>query len=114
MKIENLTPQQVEYVESLLGTMKLANPHLLWETYAMGAEPHPIHHEDPRNPKGATDINEADVALFLGEDYLTPVEERLKRVEDKVDTLLTRLDLIFGDQVLLQGRFVNIKDMHHG
>jgi len=114
MIIKNLTPNQLGSVETLLTTMQDSNPTLTWATFPMEVKPHPIHHEDPRNPKGTTRFDEADKALFLGDKYLTPVEERLQRIEDKVDTLLNRLDLIFGDQVVLNGRFVNIKDMHHG
>lgn len=33
--------------------------------------------------------------------------DRLDDLEDKVDLLLRRLELIFGDQVLVNGRFID-------
>jgi len=36
------------------------------------------------------------------------VQERLGVLEGKIDSLVNKLSLIFGDAVLLDGRFVNI------
>jgi hypothetical protein len=114
MIIKELTLQQTREVTDLLNDLKQVNPKLSWESSPMGAQPHPIHHEDPRNPIGTTRFDEVDREIFLGDKYLTPVEERLQRIEEKVDTLLNRLDLIFGDHAMVNGRFVHIKGMHNG
>ena len=82
-------------VESLLGTMKLVNPQLNWQVFTDDAKPHPTHHVV--HPEVSEDTT-----------------QRLLRIEEKVDTLLTRLDLIFGDQVLVNGKFTNIINMHDG
>lgn len=39
------------------------------------------------------------------------IEERLAAVEEKIDTLLRKLELIFGNAVLLKGRFIELKDL---
>lgn len=39
------------------------------------------------------------------------VEKRLMAIETKLDTLIRRLDLIFGDAVLLDGRFKSLREI---
>jgi hypothetical protein len=115
MIIHNLTESQAENIQAELKVMAENNPHLAWQLYSQeGVKPHPIHHEDPRNPIGTTRFDEVDREIFLGDKYLTPVEERLQRIEEKVDTLLNRLDLIFGDHAMVNGRFVDLNNPPKG
>ena len=93
MIIQNLTPQQAGTVDNFLKELEKSNPGLSWTTFPMGAQPHPIHH-------------------VVHPEVTQDTTERLIRIEEKLDTMLTRLDLIFGDHALVDGRFVQIKHMH--
>jgi len=61
----------------------------------------------PKAPKGGT----GRVGSFVstGVTVEDSDSEKLTRIEDKLDKLNRRLDLIFGDNVLMHGRFTNLR-----
>ena len=105
MNIINLTPQQEGVVSNFLEELKKENPQLDWVSYPMSesppgfkemgdflageAKPHPSHYI---------------VHPEISKDF----EERLLLIEQKVDAVLNRLEAIFGDQVLINGRFLDL------
>jgi hypothetical protein len=48
---------------------------------------------------------QAEMKIYEG---LPSIDERLSVLEDKVDSIVNKLTLIFGDSVLLNGRFVSV------
>ena len=52
--------------------------------------------------------------IFDEVDEPNDVLRRLNELEDKIDTILTKLKFIFGDCYLLEGRFISMTKGHQG
>ena len=85
--IKNLTEQNVEELQELFDKMKLVNPALEWQFY--------------------TQNEKTKVIENLTKDD-SDVLSTLIMLEEKMDALNRKLDLIFGKYVLIKGRFVNV------
>lgn len=99
MQIENLTPNQVGPVEDFLREMQKSNPQLTWVKFPMGVAP-PHLNQDPGLSHHTRHVVHPEISA--------DTTERLLRLEEKIDALYAKLNLIFGDQVLLNGHFVSV------
>jgi hypothetical protein len=80
--IENLNQENQEELSKLLSKMHENNPKLTW-------------HFHPMNEPATLKAEEANIDLEI--------------IEKKIDALERKLDLIFGNHVLVKGSFMQIK-----
>ena len=95
MEIKNLTPQEVEMIETKLAEMQSFNPHLSWLSYPISdptgtAVDPPVPHHGYHN------------------DVYNPTISQLEEIKEAVASLDRKIDRIFGGHALINGQFVKI------
>ena len=78
--LENLTEQNVNELQKVFELMKLGNPDLQYSFY---------------NQNEASESDAPDL------------QSRITMLEEKINRLTRKIDLIFGKAVLINGRFVD-------
>lgn len=78
MEIRNLREIESEILQNVVQKMQEVSPEISYRTFKQGEEPK---------------VNDT---------------ERLDALEQKIDKLISKIELIFGDSVLIDGRFRKI------
>ena len=81
MNIKNLTEEQANELDFQLGNMKRVNPSLWWAAYQQN-----------------TNIPEPTEPELL---------QRIGELENKIESLTMKLEHIFGNHLLFNGRFID-------
>ncbi len=81
MEIKNLKEQEVDTLETMVKVMKIENPDIKYKIFPM-------------------EMERGDCELTLSS------TEVLQRIEHKLDKLTTMIKHIFGDAVLIEGKWI--------
>ena len=79
--IKNLQDQEVEKLKEILGEMKQDNPDLDYKFFRQDEKSQPM----------------------------PDAESRIAALESKIDTLTRKINMIFGSNVLIDGKFIEVK-----
>ena len=85
-QINNMTSENLQELESALNDMKKLNPDLIWNTYQQREK-------------------------ILGSTYSVndQILSKLNNIEEELTAIHNKIDLIFGGNVLINGKFQVIK-----